>query len=65
MITEINEYTKLTKDILCEYKCRFDGRKYNSDNYGITINVSVRNVMHVKKIMVGLLLHVVVKMENI
>ena len=65
MITEINEYTKVTKDILCKYKCRFDGGKYNSDNYGITTNVSVRNVIYVKKIMVGLLLHVVVKMENI
>ena len=35
-------------------------------NSGITINVnvSVKNVMHEKKIMFGILLHVVVKMEN-
>ena len=36
-------------------------------NGGITIivNMSVRNVMNVKKIMLETLLHVVVKMENI
>ena len=34
---------------------------------GITINVdvSVKNVVDVKKIMFGILLHVIVKMENI
>ena len=36
-------------------------------NGGIKINVdvSVENVMYVKKIMFGILLHLVVKMENI
>ena len=36
-------------------------------NGGIMINVgvSVKNVMYVKKIILGILLHVVVKMENI
>ena len=36
-------------------------------NGGITINVVVpiKSVMYVKKIMFGILLHVVVKMENI
>ena len=36
-------------------------------NGGITINVdvSVKNVMYVKKIMFGILLHVIIKMENI
>ena len=36
-------------------------------NGGIMINVdaSVKNVMHVKKIMFGILLYVIVKMENI
>ena len=35
-------------------------------NGGTTINVdvSVKNVMYVKKIVFGILLHVVVKMEN-
>ena len=36
-------------------------------NDGITINVgvNVKNVMYVKKIMFGILLHVIIKMENI
>ena len=33
MITEINESKILTKDISCECKCRFDGRKCNSDQW--------------------------------
>ena len=35
-------------------------------NVGITINVdvSVKNVMHVKRIIFGILLHVVVKMDK-
>ena len=31
MITGINESKTLTKHISCEYKCRLDGRKGNSD----------------------------------
>ena len=31
MITEINESETLAKHISCEWKCRFDGRKYNSN----------------------------------
>ena len=31
----------------------------------MNVNVSVKNVMYVKKITFGILLHVVVKMENI
>ena len=36
-------------------------------NGGITVNVdvSVQSVMYVKKIMLGILLHAAVKMENI
>ena len=36
-------------------------------NGGITINVdvSVKNIVHVKKYIFGILLHVVAKMENI
>ena len=38
----------------------------NQINGGIMINVDVtaKNVMYVKKIMFGILLHVIVKMEN-
>ena len=31
MITWINESKKLTKHISCECKCKFDGRKCNSN----------------------------------
>ena len=31
MITGNNECKTLTKHIACEYKCRFDGKKYNSN----------------------------------
>ena len=31
MITGINESKMLTKDMSCESKCRFDGRKFYSD----------------------------------
>ena len=33
MITGINESKGLTKHISCECKCRFDGRKFNSDQW--------------------------------
>ena len=33
MITGINELKTLRKHISCEYKCRFDARKCNSDQW--------------------------------
>ena len=36
-----------------------------NDGKMISINVSVKNVMHVKKITFGILLHVVPKIKNI
>ena len=67
MITGINESKTLTKHASCVCKCRFDGRKCNSDQCKVMINadVTVKDVMYVKKIIFGILLHVVVKMENI
>ena len=66
MIAGTNESEILTKHISCECKCRFDEKKTHM-NGGITINVdvSVKNVTHVKKIMFRILLHIIVKMENI
>ena len=66
MITGINESNTLTKHISCECKCKFDGKKCNQINGGITINVDVsaKNVMYLKKIIFETLLHVVVKMEK-
>ena len=36
-----------------------------NDGIAINVDVNVKNIMHEKKIMFGILLHVVVKMENI
>ena len=33
MITGINELKELTKHMSCECKCKFDGRKCNSDQW--------------------------------
>ena len=43
------------------------GQNVVQTNGGITINVyvSVKSIVYVKKIMYGILLHVIVKMENI
>ena len=67
MITGINESKILPNNISWEYRCRFDGRKWDSDQ---SLNsdkcwCECKKVMYVKKIMFGILLHVVVKMENI
>ena len=67
MITGINESKTLTKHISFKWKCRFDEKNVILINGGITINVdvSVKNVIYVKKIVFGILLHVIAKMENI
>ena len=67
MITGENESKMLTKHISCEYKCRFDRKNVIQINGAITINVdvSVKNIMYVKRSIFGILLHVVVKMESI
>ena len=67
MITGINESKTLTKHISYECKYRFDGRKCNSDQWwnNNNVDVCVENDMYVKKIMFGILLHVIVKRENI
>ena len=63
----INESKTLTKNISCECKCKFDGKNVIQINGGITINVdvTVKNVIYLKKIMFGILLYEIVKMENI
>ena len=70
MITGINKSRTSTKHISCEYKRKFGGRKCNSNVTGITINVGVsviiqKNIMCTKRTILGILLHVVVKMVNI
>ena len=66
MITATNEARALTNHISCECKCRFDGKNVIRINRGIMTNVdvSVKNFMYVKKILFGILRHVIVKMEK-
>ena len=63
MITGINKSKTLTKHTPCECKCKFDGGKCNSDQWwnNNKCQCECKNVIHVKKIMFGILLHVVVK----
>ena len=67
MIIGINESKTLTKHILCKSKCKLMRQDISQINGGIIINidVSVKNIIHVKKIMFGILLIVAVGMENI
>ena len=67
MVTRINELKTLAKNISCKCKCKYDGRKCNWIQYWSNSKCgwSVKIVIHVKKIKFGILLHVVVKMENI
>ena len=67
MITGINESKTLTKHLSCKCKCKFDGRKYNSDQWWNNIKCQCEcKKRHVcEKIIFGILLHVVAKMENI
>ena len=52
MITGINESKTLIKHISCESKCKCDRTNVSQINGGITISidVSVKNIMYVKKI---------------
>ena len=59
MITGINESKTLAKHISCKCKCRVDGE------ITMNVNVKVKEIMHVKKFMFGILLNVIVKTENV
>ena len=62
MITGINELKTLTKHISCECKCKFDGRKCNSDQWWNNEKCQCECKTHVcQKIMFGILLHAVLK----
>ena len=64
MITGIDKSKTLTKHISCECKCKFDGRKYNSDQWWNDDNadVSLKNAIYVKNIIFEILIHVGVRM---
>ena len=65
MITRKNDSKTLTNHISCE--CNFMKQNVIPINGRITINVdvSVKDIIFVKKIVFGILVHVFVKMENI
>ena len=65
MITGINEFKTLTKHISCEHKCKFDGRKCNSDQWQNKDKCQCEGKKHYacKKNMFGILLHVVAKIK--
>ena len=67
MITGINESEILTKDIYAYVNVNLIEENVIQIKTGITINVdvSVKNIIYVKKITFGILLHVVATMENI
>ena len=67
MITGITESKILTKRISRKCKCRFDGKNVIQIIGGIMINgeVNVKKAMYMKKAILGILLHVVVKKENV
>ena len=67
IVTGINESKTFAKLISCESKCNLLKKNVFQINGGITmnVNVNVKNVMYVKKIILGILPHEVVKMENI
>ena len=58
MIARIDGSKTLTEYISCKCKCRFDGKNVTQIHGGTTTNVdvSVKKIMYVKKIMFGILL---------
>ena len=67
MITGINKSKTLTKHISCECKCKFDGTKYNSNQWRNNYKCwcECKSIIYVTKIIFGILLHVVANMVNI
>ena len=67
MIWGKNVSKNLTKDILCECKCKFDGKKCNSNQKWNkdTCRCECKKDHICKKIIFEFLLHVVAKMKNI
>ena len=67
MITGVNESKTLAKHLPCQCKSRFDGTKCGTDQWWNNDKClcESKNVMYVMKIMFGILLHVIVKMQYI
>ena len=68
IVTEMNESKTLIKHISCESKCRwFDERKCNSGQWWNNDKrwCEYESIIYVKKVVFGIVLHVIVKTENI
>ena len=67
MITEINESKTLPKHMPYTYRRKCMEENVIEINGGTTINidVSVKSIIYVKRIIFGILLHAVAKMVNI
>ena len=67
MITGINKSKTVTKYTSCKCKCKFDGRKCNSNQKWNSdkCRYECKKFICVEKILFGILLHVVEKMVNI
>ena len=68
MIRKINQSKTLINNISFECKCRFHGKKNVIQINGeikINVDVNVKKVMYVKKVIFEILVNVFVQMENI
>ena len=65
MITWINEQKTLTNHISWECKCKLDRTLQITGRITIIVGASLKNIMYLKKDIFGILVHLIVKMENI
>ena len=66
MITGIIESKALTKHISSAYKCKLDGTNCNSNKWWNNKDrCECKDIIYMKKIIFGILLHVIVRMEYI
>ena len=63
MITNGNEAKTMTKHISCDCKCKFNSTKCNLTQKW-NVHVHVKIIVHVKKIIVGILAHLFVTMTR-
>ena len=64
VITRMYEAKALVKHISCNCKCKFSGTTCNSNQkWNICVNSSVKSILHSKKIIAEILVHVFVKIS--
>ena len=67
MITNKNEAKAMPEHISCDCKCKFNSTICNSTKNGVMqhVNVNVKIIISIKKIIVGMLAHVFVRIGSI